>query len=576
MPELGILGHNVMLDLDSSGNLSWSGATKRICWGVGADDRWHFSQERSSIRQSVDSNEITTVTRMRVPGGDITQRVEVIPWEGQSVTKIEFYNETPIPVAISIMLLNFGPIEINSTTISSNEKPIIISSKSPRISTSGSGYENLTDEITNAEIRDLRTIASSIGNANSDSALIFPLPHSTKLELVINNHDLDHLPALELTPSFDEISNGWQKHFESGMEIQTDDNRFASVLNTARRHLLIGSDQDVTSPFWKVNSDEPVVPLTVLALLAWGHIDSAKKLIFKYMESMPSNLFKNSVSKEALHALCLWQKYIEFCTKKEEVEDIIPWINETVRQLLASLPGKRRLKKRDYTLEIVSLRAAIEIFKSVQRESLALELQNQLVKIEEAAGSQESPSPFEKYTNSYQTIIEILGEYLQIQQSSLTLDQILSKTDPTGSIIAGSRQQDPVFSALFLLAIRAGYIQENKLPSGEKQIEIAPSYNRDWIGVGIQIRNAPISSGNIGYAIRWHGTSPALLWEADTPQRIKVNAWSLDKSWFSTEHIGETLLSKQIPKETAVSIHAETSPLRNRLKPESEDGGTFQ
>ena len=212
----------------------------------------------------------------------------------------------------------------------------------------------------------------------------------------------------------------------------------------------------------------------------------------------------------------------------------------------------------------------------MQRESLALELQNQLVKIEEAAGSQERPSPFEKYTNSYQTIIEILGEYLQIQQSSLTLDQILSKTDPTGSIIAGSRQQDPVFSALFLLAIRAGYIQENKLPSGEKQIEIAPSYNRDWIGVGIQIRNAPISSGNIGYAIRWHGTSPALLWEADTPQRIKVNAWSLDKSWFSTEHIGETLLSKQIPKETAVSIHAETSPLRNRLKPESEDGGTFQ
>ena len=105
---------------------------------------------------------------------------------------------------------------------------------------------------------------------------------------------------------------------------------------------------------------------------------------------------------------------------------------------------------------------------------------------------------------------------------------------------------------------------------------LATNISIDWIGVGIQIRNAPISSGNIGYAIRWHGTSPALLWEADTPQRIKVNAWSLDKSWFSTEHIGETLLSKQFPKETAVSIHAETSPLRNRLKPESEDGGTFQ
>ena len=71
-----------------------------------------FLRRRASIRQSVDSNEITTITRMRVPGGDITQRVEVIPWGGQSVTKLEFFNETPIPVAISIMLLNFGPLRL--------------------------------------------------------------------------------------------------------------------------------------------------------------------------------------------------------------------------------------------------------------------------------------------------------------------------------------------------------------------------------------------------------------------------------------------------------------------------------
>ena len=577
MPELGILGNHVMLDLDSSGNLAWPNAIpKKLCWGVGADDRWHFSEERGSIRQSVDSNEITTITRMRVPGGDITQRVEVIPWGGQSVTKLEFYNETPIPVAISIMLLNFGPVEVNSTMVRADAKPLIASSKAPRMLINGSGYQDITDQIVNAEIEDLRTSTSSINKSSRDNALIFPLPHSTKLELIVNNEDLDNLPDIERSPSFNDVSNGWQKHFESGMEIQTDDNRFASVLNTARRHLLIGSDHEITSRFWNVDSDEPVLPLTALALMAWGYTGSAKKLIFKYMENTPTNLFKNSVSKETLYALCLWQKYLEFCSQEEELEDIIPWINETAHQLLASLPGKRRLRKRNITLEIVSLRAVIEILTFVQRKSLASELQNRLLEIEEVTGRKENTSPFEKYTDSYQIAIKTLGEYLQIQENSLTLDHILSKADPTGSLITDLRQQDPIFSALFLLTIRAGFLQENKLPSGEKQIQIAPSYNPDWIGVGIQVKNAPISSGIMGYAIRWHGTSPALLWEANTPTRLQINAWSLDKSWFSNDQIGETLLSKQIPKETAVTIHADASPLKNRIKSDSPDSGTFQ
>ncbi len=325
MPELGILGNNVLLDLDSSGNLTWPNVNpQRLSWGVGADDRWHFSEERASIRQSVDSNEITTITRMRVPGGDITQRVEVIPWGGQSVTKLEFYNETPIPVAISIMLLNFGPVEVNSTIIRNDAKPIIASSKAPRMIINGSGYQDITHQIMNAEIEVPTTSTSSINKSNSDNALIFPLPHSTKLEIIVNNENLDNLPDIERLPSFTDVSNGWLKHFESGMEIQTDDNRLASVLNTARRHLLIGSDQEITSRFWDVDSDKPVLPLAALALMAWGFTDSAKKLIFKYMENSPTNLFKNSVSKETLYSLCLWQKYLEFCSQEEKLEDIIP------------------------------------------------------------------------------------------------------------------------------------------------------------------------------------------------------------------------------------------------------------
>jgi len=39
----------------------------------------------------------------------------------------------------------------------------------------------------NSDLEDLITSTSSINKSNSDNALIFPLPHSTKLEIIINN-----------------------------------------------------------------------------------------------------------------------------------------------------------------------------------------------------------------------------------------------------------------------------------------------------------------------------------------------------------------------------------------------------
>ena len=50
------------------------------------------------------------------------------------------------------MLLNFGPVEVNSTIIRNDAKPIIASSKAPRMIINGSGYQDITNQIMNAEI----------------------------------------------------------------------------------------------------------------------------------------------------------------------------------------------------------------------------------------------------------------------------------------------------------------------------------------------------------------------------------------------------------------------------------------
>ena len=62
---------------------------------------------------------------MKVTGGDITQRVDVVPWKGRSITKLEFNNETPVPVAISILLIDFGSMEVVETMVKSEGEPVI-------------------------------------------------------------------------------------------------------------------------------------------------------------------------------------------------------------------------------------------------------------------------------------------------------------------------------------------------------------------------------------------------------------------------------------------------------------------
>ena len=577
MPELGILGNQAIVNLSSSGNLTWSGSRSReLRWGVSADDQLHFSEQRTSVRQSIDSNDITPITRMKVTGGDITQRVDVVPWKGRSITKLEFNNETPVPVAISILLIDFGSMEVVETMVKSEGEPVIRLSKPIGALVAASGYENLTNEIQNSQFSGFGDDEETKSKSGVDAALIFPLPHATKLEILISNEDLISFPNIDEIPSFNEISNGWKKHFDNGMEIQTDNEKFMTAVNAARKHLLLGSDQNMSSEFWDSESTKSSIHLAVLGLMSWGHANSAKKLLYKYMENAPDSLFMNKVNRHVLYALCLWEEYIELCSEEESLEEIIPWLEESISMLLSSLPSRRRLRNRDISLELASLKAAVSLLIFIGNDSLASDIQSEFNEILKRSGTNRVSSPFSELMNSFSAASEALRAHLNSNNELKTFDHILSEADTTGSFPKDSRSQDPIASALFLLAIRACFLIKNVSPEGQRVIDIAPLFRPDWIGKSIEVKNAPIQGGNMGYAIRWHGTSPALLWEVKSIDGLTISAGSIDKDWESADLIGEALLAKQTPPETAVTIQREQATFSKSIDPESPDGGTFQ
>jgi hypothetical protein len=69
-------------------------------WFVAADDRWHVPAEEASVRQRRVDGTAVVETRVRVPHGDVVQRVFSVADAG-GITVVEVENESTMPVAIA-------------------------------------------------------------------------------------------------------------------------------------------------------------------------------------------------------------------------------------------------------------------------------------------------------------------------------------------------------------------------------------------------------------------------------------------------------------------------------------------
>lgn len=100
---IGILGSTWRASVTRWGDVRpWDGSTPLV-WSIAAEDRWHFPEVESSTRQTSVRGTPVLETRVRIPNGDILQRIwSAAARGGGSAVVIEFINESPSPVAIAL------------------------------------------------------------------------------------------------------------------------------------------------------------------------------------------------------------------------------------------------------------------------------------------------------------------------------------------------------------------------------------------------------------------------------------------------------------------------------------------
>lgn len=100
---VGILGHPWRAMVTTAGDVYPWDEVDAIRWYVAADDRWHIPTDEVAVRQrSIDGAPVLE-TRLRIPGGDVIQRLWVASGrQGSSALMMEFENDSPMAIAIAI------------------------------------------------------------------------------------------------------------------------------------------------------------------------------------------------------------------------------------------------------------------------------------------------------------------------------------------------------------------------------------------------------------------------------------------------------------------------------------------
>ena len=100
---IGILGSAWRATVTKWGDVRPWDASSPLVWSIAAEDRWHFPEAEASTRQMTVRGTPVMETRVRVPNGDILQRIwSATSRGGRPAVVFEFDNESPSPVAIAL------------------------------------------------------------------------------------------------------------------------------------------------------------------------------------------------------------------------------------------------------------------------------------------------------------------------------------------------------------------------------------------------------------------------------------------------------------------------------------------
>jgi hypothetical protein len=228
---VGTIASGVTALVDERGTVRPVDARWSLGWWIGADDRWHRAEREVAVRQQLVDDTPVVETAMRVPGGDIVQRVYGIRSGGDDAIVVSFENQTAVPVALTVVLDGVRKLHVDGATVHLDRRPALWFEKAPVRFAAAKDVEAVAAVVTAGDAGD-----APLTLRRGAAAFVLPLAHRTTTSVVLTSAEPQSVPSL------DQVVRGWKVQSDRGIRVVVPDTVLESTIDAGRRFALLAQD----------------------------------------------------------------------------------------------------------------------------------------------------------------------------------------------------------------------------------------------------------------------------------------------------------------------------------------------
>ena len=531
--------------VDGGGLVVPHGATWSIDWWIGADDRWHLPAREPSVRQRRVGYGPVIETALRVPSGDVTHTAYPVMAGGRTVTVVEIYNDSPVPVALALAVRPYDvngevgkaaehTLALDGTDLTVNDQVAVVLPRPPN-EMGAAADADLLAAVTAGESL---TWSSPVSGPVANAVCLYPLPHKTSLRFAIPGPAGGATVAVDRLTEAAASARGWTAIVERAARFEFPDPGITELAGAARARLLLEAERLAG----RVLAAEPGAGFILQALAAGGHQVECGWALDALGRSFPARLSADPMpSAEVVSGAAA---AAELLGELDRTEALL----EPMTQL-AHLIDRAERKKDASPATALALSSLATLAELTGQHEAASELRD---------GSRAEPASASIFADG--------GGRAGVPSDGDVDGDVDAATDPSGldrlmalaadAAPAGRWNPDDsaAKAAAYWMTARRLLIKlgDDQTP-GQRTIELLPEFPTAWRGGAVEVHRAPIGGCRVSFAIRWHGYRPALLWDVEQPElsegtdtappTIALSCPGLDSSWSTTELKGETLLT---------------------------------
>ena len=496
---IGVVRAGAIATVDDRAVIRRKGSEITTRLWVSGVDRWRVTESEPTLRRRTVGDAPVVEWSVRVPGGDVSwSTFGFVPAGGSDAPAIALsaHNESSEPVAVALVMGPVGTAEVQRDALVVDGRVTARFARAPRGLVRAPSAEALAARLSELSGSDAADVERSDAGQGEWVAAVAHHAHTARFEIEVGDGDAWG-ETFPVPPEATQVATGSATHAERGLQLRPADEAVAAAWRRATTTLALHGAHVVAA----------AVPAVGAAVARLGWREDAVELARRAIAAQAGSGAVGSTLDDTIDAVDLWASTIGLDLTEEG--------NATMVLPLAGAAGwlGRGRTRRSMTPE-----QAARASTALTRAAAAM-----LRAGEDVAA------------RDVRTVAE------SIAAKGAASEAATSPTPSAGAVSAVlDADGDPVALARWVVAQIDAHVR-----CTADGVDVLTGWTPDTAGAPVEVHDADTPWGRVGYAVRWHGRRPALLWEvADAIGDVTWRSTTIDPEWSSSEPSGEALLAE--------------------------------